>query len=243
VVTIHNPPVNALHPDVSDEIASAAALVQADTSVRSMVLTGTAKSFVAGGDIKYFTTLDRASAADMASRTQAMQNRLFNLRVPVIAAVNGHALGGGLELALACDIIIAEEQAVFGLPEVTLGVIPGAGGTQMLVDLLPRSTAKRLMFTGDRFTAVEAQAYGLIDQVAPLGGSVAAALDIARRINLAGPLAVEAAKRSANYGLRHSQDAGHRREIELFAELFDSNDSFEGVNAFLERRSPVFGRD
>ncbi|CAJ58871.1 MULTISPECIES: enoyl-CoA hydratase/isomerase family protein [Frankia] len=242
VVTIDNPPVNALHPDVAADIERAAREVEEDTTARSMILTGAGRCFVAGGDIRYFTEIDRRGAADMALRVQRMQNALFDLRVPVIAAVNGHALGGGLELLLSCDFAIADEQAKIGVTEVQLGLIPGAGGTQMLFSALPVGTAKRLLFTGDRLTATEAARIGLVDQVCDEGKAVEAALDVAARINSAGPLAVEAAKRSANYRLRHSLDEGHRREVEIFAALFETADHREGIAAFLERRAPAYER-
>lgn len=240
VVRIDNPPVNALHPDVSDEILTAARAAERDREVRSLILTGTGRCFVAGGDIKYFTTLDRKSAEAMALQVQAMQEALFNLRVPVIVALNGHALGGGCELMMACDIAIAEEQATIGLTEVRLGLIPGAGGTRMITQLVPPGTAKRLLFTGDRIPATEAKAIGLVDQVVPTGESLSAALDLAARINSAGPVAVAAAKRSANFGLWHSLDDGHRREAAIFSALFDTEDHKEGISAFLERRTPKF---
>lgn len=240
LVVIDNPPVNALHPDVSDEILAAARAAEADPEVRSLVLTGTGRCFVAGGDIKYFTSLDREMAAQMALRVQTMQEALHNLRVPVIVALNGHALGGGLELTMACDIAIAEEQALIGLTEVRLGLIPGAGGTRMLCRMIPRGTAKRMLFTGDKITAHEAQTLGLVDQVVPQGGALTAALELAERINAAGPLAVQAAKNSANHGLDHSLDEGHRREVELFSALFDTQDHKEGIGAFLARRAADF---
>jgi enoyl-CoA hydratase/carnithine racemase len=207
-----------------------------------MVLTGTGRGFVGGGDIRYFTEIDSAGAAAMALRVQRMQKHLFDLRVPVIVAVNGHALGGGLELLLACDIAVAEEQAKIGVTEVQLGLIPGAGGTQMLFSALPVGTAKRLLFTGDRLEATEAHELGLIDQVCSTGQSLKAALAIAERINSAGPLAVEAAKRSANYQLRHSLDAGHQREVEIFSALFETTDHREGIASFLEGREPRYER-
>lgn len=240
VVIIDNPPVNALHPDVADAIAEVAREVQNDRQYRSMVLTGRGKCFVAGGDIKYFTSLDRAGAARMALRVQAMQESLFTHRVPVIAALNGHALGGGCELMLACDFAIAEEDVKIGVTEVRLGLIPGAGGTQMLFTQLPAGTAKRLLFTGDRISATEAQRIGLIDSLCPPDKAVEVALEIAERINTAGPLAVQAAKRSANYQLRHSLDHGHRREVEIFAALFETADHREGIEAFLAGRTPDY---
>jgi len=242
VVTIDSPPVNALHPDVAVDIERAAREIEKDTTYRSMIVTGAGRCFVAGGDIRYFTEIDRKGAADMALRVQRMQNVLFHLRVPVIAAVNGHALGGGLELLLSCDFAVAEEQAKIGVTEVQLGLIPGAGGTQMLFSALPSGTAKRLLFTGDRIDATEAARLGLVDQVCPQDTSLEVSLDIASRINLAGPLAVEAAKRSANHCLRHSLDPGHRREVDIFSALFETEDHREGITAFLERRSPNYGR-
>jgi enoyl-CoA hydratase len=240
LVTIDNPPVNALHPDVADEIRTCAEIVARDRTFRSMVLTGTGRCFVAGGDIRFFTTIDRAGAERMALRVQAMQQALFSLRVPVIAVVNGHALGGGCELMLSCDIVIAEDQATIGVPEVTLGLIPGAGGTQMLFQSMASGTAKRLLFTGDRITAREAQTYGLVDQITGRGEGLSVGLELAERINRAGPLAVEAAKKSANFALRHSMDAGHRREAAIFSALFETDDHREGISAFLGGRGPQF---
>lgn len=240
IATIDNPPVNALHPDVSNAILEVVREAERDRSVRSFILTGTGRCFVAGGDIKFFTSLDKRTAAEMALTVQTMQAALHDLRVPVIAALNGHALGGGLELTMACDIAIVEEQATLGLTEVKLGLIPGAGGTRMLCRMVARGTAKRLLFTGDKIKAAEALAMGLVDQVVPEGQSLAAAKALAERINAAGPLAIAAAKKSANHGLDHSLDEGHRREVELFAALFDSTDHREGIEAFLSRRPPVF---
>jgi enoyl-CoA hydratase len=240
IVRIDNPPVNALHPDVADEILDAARAAEKDREVRSLVLTGTGRCFVAGGDIKFFTTIDSAGAEAMALRVQRMQEALFSLRVPVVAAINGHALGGGCELMMACDIAIAEEQATIGLTEVRLGLIPGAGGTRMLARLVPLGTAKRLLFTGDRIQAQEAKVIGLVDQVVPPGQALVAALELTARINRAGPVAVAAAKRSANFGLSHSMDDGHRREAAIFSALFESQDHKEGIAAFLERRTPNF---
>lgn len=240
VTTIDNPPVNALHPDVSDEILSAARAAEADPSVRSFVLTGAGRCFVAGGDIKFFTSLNREGAAKMALQVQQMQEALHFLRVPVIVALNGHALGGGLELMMACDIAIAEEQALLGLTEVKLGLIPGAGGTRMLCRMIPRGTAKRLLFTGQKLSAREAERLGLVDQVVPQGESLNAALALAAEINTAGPVAVAAAKKSAIFGLDHSLDEPHRREVDLFSALFDTDDHREGIHAFLERRPPNF---
>lgn len=238
IIRVDNPPVNALHPDVSDEILAGARAAEVDPEVRSLILTGTGRCFVAGGDVKYFRTLDRKGAEEMALRVQGMQKTLYGLRVPVVVALNGHALGGGLELMMSCDIAIAEEQVLMGLTEVKLGLIPGAGGTRMLTQLVAPGTARRMLFTGDKITAAEAKAIGLVDQVTPTGGSRAAALELCARINAAGPHAVAAAKRSAIWGMPHSLDLGHEREAAIFGSLFDEDDHMEGVNAFVERRPP-----
>lgn len=240
LVVVRNPPVNALHPDVADEILVAVREIAAKGSARTVVLTGVGKYFVAGGDIRYFTSLDAATAEAYALRIQAMQDALQLLTMPVIAAVNGVALGGGCELMMACDIRIADEKALFGLPEVSLGVIPGAGGTQRLPRLVPAGAAKRLLFTGDRISAREALAIGLVDEVVESGGALDAALRLAARINANAPLAVAAAKRAVNLGLQTSLSEGQKVEARLFGDLFNSEDVREGVAAFLDKRAPNF---
>ncbi len=240
VIVIKNPPVNALHPDVSDEILTATQVLATKGAARSVILTGVGKYFVAGGDIKYFASLGAATAEAYALRIQKMQEALQLLSMPVIAAVNGVALGGGCELMMACDIRIADEKSIIGLPEVSLGVIPGAGGTQMLPRLAPIGMAKRLLFTGDRISAHEAHAIGLIDEVVENGGALAGALRLAARINANAPLAVAAAKRAVNLGLQMSLTDGHRLEARLFGDLFESEDVNEGVAAFLDKRAPRF---
>ena len=161
IITIDNPPVNALHPDVADAIAEKAAIVATDRGSRAVILTGAGKHFMAGGDIEFFKTLNRSSAERYVLGVQKMQDDLATLPQPVIAALNGTTLGGGCELAMACDIRIAEEQVMLGQPEVSLGLIPGAGGTQALPRLVPLGRAKRMLFTGERITAQEGLAIGL----------------------------------------------------------------------------------
>jgi enoyl-CoA hydratase len=240
LLSIRNPPVNALHPDVAEELDDAVGGVLRTCEARSLVLTGTGRHFVSGGDIRYFQDLDAVTAEAYALRIQAVQRRLQELEIPVIAAVNGPALGGGCELMMACDVRIAEEQATFGLPEVTLGVIPGAAGTQMLPRLAPLGAAKRLLFSGERIPAREALRLGLIDEVVGAGGALAAARALCERINANAPLAVKAAKRAVNEGLGMSLADGCRLEAALFGALFRSKDVKEGVAAFIGKRKPVF---
>jgi enoyl-CoA hydratase len=240
VITIDNKPVNALHPDVSDEILAAVETAARDETVRVLILTGTGKHFVAGGDIAFFQTLTPRTAELYALRIQQMQSTLQTIPIPVIAAVNGTALGGGCELMMACDIRIAEEQALIGQPEVSLGVIPGAGGTQMLPRLVPLGVAKRLLFTGERIRAREAQSIGLIDEVVDTGGALDSAMRLAGAISANAPRAVAAAKRAATMGLQMSLADGLKLEAALFGALFETNDVKEGVQAFLNKRKPDF---
>jgi enoyl-CoA hydratase len=241
-VTIDNPPVNALHPDVAKAIHGRIDEIGADPDLRAVILAAAGPHFMAGGDIEFFKTLDRYSAERYVLGVQAMQEAIWQLPQPVIAAINGTCLGGGLELAMACDIRIAEEQVELGQPEVRLGIIPGAGGTQNLPRLVPIGRAKRLLFTGERIGAAEAKAVGLVDEVVPAGEALATARALAAEIAAAAPLAVAAAKRAVNLGLQMGLLEAHRMEASLFATLVESDDFREGIDAFFAKRSPRFGR-
>ena len=241
-ITIDNPPVNALHPDVSRDIHVCLENASAEASVRCVILTGTGRHFVAGADLHYITTIDRTEAERYALGVQAMQDAIGTIPQPVICAVNGTALGGGCELAMACDIRIADEAAIFGQPEVTLGLIPGAGGTQNLPRLVGPGRAKRLVYTGERISAAEALQIGLVDEVAPKGTVMEVARALAARIAKNAPLAVTAAKRSITLGMQMSVLDAHRFEATLFAPLVETEDLHEGVSAFLEKRDPTFHR-
>jgi len=240
-MTIDNPPVNALHPDVAESLLDAFNNLAAEhPDVRAVIITGAGKHFMAGGDINFFQTLDTVSSGQYARRIQIIQEVISHFPCPVIAAVNGTALGGGCELMMACDIRIASENAVFGQPEVQLGIIPGAGGTQNLPRLVPIGMAKRLLFTGDRISAAEALSIGLVDQVAPADQVMAEARALAGRIAKCAPLAVRAAKEAVNTGMELGLAGGLQHETVLFARLFHSSDVTEGVQAFLQKRSPKF---
>ena len=158
----------------------------------------------------------------------------------VIAAVNGYALGGGSEVALACDIRVADESAVFGFPEVSLGLIPGAGGTQRLSRLVGMGKAKELILTGDRIDAKEAKAIGLVERIAPKGEALSAAKKLAERVLLQGPMAVMNAKKAINEGMQMTFEEGLKNESRLFSALFETQDLQEGISAFLEKRKPEF---
>jgi enoyl-CoA hydratase len=242
VITIDNPPFNAFHPAVGEMMAACIDEVAGRPDVRCVVLTGAGKYFMAGGDIKFIGTLESFVAERYVLRIQEVQDQLRRLPQPVIAALNGTALGGGLELAMACDIRVAAEGAAFGLPEVSLGIIPGAGGTQHLPRLVPLGQAKRLLFTADRIPAAEAQAIGLVDFVVPDQEVRTASMDIAKRIAANAPLAVTAAKRAVDLGMQASVIDGLRLEATLFAPLVASEDFKEAITAFFEHRPSNFAR-
>lgn len=243
MITIDNPPVNALHPDVSAAIHAHIEDLASDRDVRVLILTGSGSHFVAGGDIEYFKTLDSYSGERYVLSVQAMQDALGLLPQPVIAAINGTCLGGGCELAMACDIRIADERAVFGQPEVTLGIIPAAGGTQNLPRLISTGRAKRLLYTGESIDSSEALKIGLVDELTPAGESLSYALALAERIASNAPMAVSSAKRAVNLGLQTNVLDGQRLEASLFGQLIESRDAKEGVKAFFEKRKPLFTRD
>lgn len=241
-MVIDNPPVNALHPRVSSVLAEALRALGDEREIRCVVITGAGRHFVAGADLHYVRSLDRFGAERYALAIQSMQDMIRQLPQPVIAAVNGTALGGGCELAMACDMRIAEERAVFGQPEVTLGLIPGAGGTQHLPRLVPVGRAKRMLFTGERITAAEALAIGLVDEVVPDGSSLDAAMELAARISRNAPAAVSAAKRAVDLGLQAGIVEGHRIEAAMFGPMVETADFAEGTAAFFEKRPPEFRR-
>jgi enoyl-CoA hydratase len=239
VITLDNPPVNALPPSVFDRIEEM--LEEVDRSdCRCVVLHGAGRCFASGADIRFLAELDQKRAAAYLSAVQAVQEKIQLLRQPVVAALHGAVLGGGCELAMACDIRICDEATIFGFPEVTLGVIPGAGGTQALPRLIGLGMAKRLVYSGERITAGQAHELGLVEQVVPSGNALGAALELARAISRNAPLAVAAAKRSINLGSQMSLTDGLRLEATLFTGLVGSADMTEGTNAFLQKRPARF---
>jgi len=240
VITLDNPPINALSLDVVKELEQGLEELQGDDTLRVVILTGKGKAFVAGANMKVFLEFNRKQGEHYALTVTDMQRKLEEFDLPVIAAVNGYALGGGCELAMACDIRIASEKAVFGQPEVKIGVIPGAGGTQRLPRLIPVGKAKKLIYTGDSISAAEAERIGLVDQVVPAGQELAEAKALAKKIMKNSPVALRFAKKSVNRGLQMSLNDALQMEAVLFGEVFETEDVKEGVNAFLEKRDSVF---
>lgn len=241
-ITINRPAaLNALNVDVLNELVAAFAEIKADAAVACVILTGSgAKAFVAGADIAAMQPLDAVDAAHFARLGHDVMNAIESFPKPVIAAVNGFALGGGCELAMACDIRIASENARFGQPEVNLGVIPGFGGTLRLSRLVGKGRAKELIFTGDMINAQEAFRIGLANKVVALDDLLAEAKSMAVKIASKGPVAVRFAKESVDNGLEMDLDRAGRFEADLFGLCFATADQKEGMQAFLDKRPAKF---
>ena len=241
VVTINHPPVNALNRQVMDELKEVFENLAGDDSVGAVILTGAGeKAFVAGADISEFPTLSSANGEQLSRRGQFIFQKIADFPAPVIAAVNGFALGGGLELALACDIRVMAENAKVGLPEVTLGIFPGYAGTQRLPRFIAEGKAKELIFTGEMIDAAEAYRIGIADHLTAPGEALAKAKEIAAKILKRGPVAVRLAKQAVNQGLEQTLAEGQKTEAFLFGKLCDTEDQKEGARAFLEKRPPQY---
>ena len=242
IITIDRPKVlNALNAQTVQEIGQAFEAARTDDSVRAVILTGAGeKAFVAGADINELATMTPVSGKAVAEKGQRVFRNIERFPKPVIAAVNGFALGGGCELALACHIRIASENAQLGLPEVTLGIIPGYGGTQRMARLLGKGKALELILTGDRIRANEAERIGLVNRVVPAEELMTVAEEMARTISKRGPLAVRAAIEAVMSGSEMPFDEGQILEATLFGLLASTEDMKEGMSAFLEKRTADF---
>jgi len=241
-ITVNRPKVlNALNAKTIRELRAVFEETRQDEAVRGVILTGAGgKSFVAGADIGELARVTAVEAAEMTSNGQAVTSLIENLGKPVIAAVNGFALGGGCELAMACTIRLATESARFGQPEVKLGVIPGYGGTQRLPRLVGRGRALQLILSGGMIDAAEAYRIGLVNEVVPADGLIARAEAILQQIFGNAPLAVKFALESVSKGLETSQEEGLVIESSFFAICAATEDKKEGTSAFLEKRAPKF---
>jgi enoyl-CoA hydratase len=242
VVTIQRPEhLNALNPDVLQSLIVAFAKIEEDHSIRVVLLQGAGeKAFVAGADIRAMFDLGPRAIADFIELGQRAVRAIELCRAPVIVAVQGYALGGGLEVALAADLILASIHAKLGLPEVNLGVIPGFGGTQRLISRCGVGTARHLTLTGDLVGAEDAKILGLVDKVLPAEAFDNETLKFAQKLSEKAPLALSAAKRVINKTVEGDQLAGMRREVEAFLALFATEDREEGMTAFLEKRKASF---
>ena len=240
LVTIDNPPMNALNKQVMDDIRACFNALREEPTLRAVVVTGEGRAFVAGADITEFTSWTPDLAEDFTEKGQRIFTQIENFPTPVIAAVNGFAFGGGLELALACDIRIASEKAKMGLPELTLGIIPGYGGTQRLSRTIGMGKAKKMIFSAEPVDAAEALACGLVEIVAPVDGLLAAAMDLAKKIAAVAPIAARNAKKAINSGRNLSIEQGLAIELALAKECFRTEDKVEGVDAFVNKRKAQF---
>jgi enoyl-CoA hydratase len=242
IVTIDRPKVlNALNAQTVEEIGAAVESARDDDSIRCIIVTGAGeKAFVAGADINELARMTPIAGKEVAEKGQRVFRAIERFPKPVIAAVNGFALGGGCELALACHIRIASEKAQLGLPEVTLGIIPGYGGTQRMARLLGKGKALELILTGDRIGAAEAERIGLVNKVVPADQLMTVAEEMARTIAKRGPVAVRAAIEAVMSGSDMPFDEGQRLEATLFGLLASTDDMKEGMGAFLEKRPAEF---
>ena len=233
-IRLDRPPMNALNALVQDEIAAAAAELTMDDDIRAGIIYGGEKVFAAGADIKEMVEASYGRMAGDTKRLQASFTAVAKIGKPVVAAITGYALGGGLELALTADFRVAGESARLGQPEILLGIIPGAGGTQRLPRLVGPAKAKDIVFTGRMVKAAEAHAIGLVDLVAPDESVYAAALDLVRRYATGPALALRAAKRAIDYGLGVDLATGLEIEQVQFAALFGTEDQRAGMTSFVE---------
>ncbi len=240
VVTINRPDaLNALNGVILEELRWAFSTIAGDASVRAVVLTGEGKAFVAGADIVEMVEFSKWEALSWAESCCDVFSVIERTPQPVIAAINGYALGGGCELALVCDIRLASEKAKFGQPETTLGITPGFGGTQRLPRIIGMSNAMEWIFTGKIVDAMEALRVGLVSAVHPQESLLEEAVKLATAIARNAPVAVQAAKSAVRQGAELSLEAAIPIENALFSECFDTDDQREAMQAFIEKRSPT----
>jgi enoyl-CoA hydratase len=238
-VTLNRPKaLNALSPALMDELIAQLTQLDDDRSVRAIILTGGTQVFAAGADIKAMAT---ASPMEMVTRRNIARWALIReVRTPIIAAVSGYALGGGCELAMMCDIILASETAQFGQPEINIGIIPGAGGTQRLTRAVGPYRAMQMVLTGEMLNAHDAYAFGLVTKVCPAEALLSEARRLAETIAARPPLAVQMAKQAVRFAAETTVREGLEIELRNFYLLFDTADQKEGMAAFIEKRKPEF---
>ena len=240
-VTLNNPPSNLLNTSVLKELDQLFGTLEADLAVRVVILTASGRSFCTGADIKELAEISTMhQGAEFSGRGQALLNRIERFDKPVIAAINGTCLGGGLELAMACHMRVAAAEIPLGLPEIKLGIIPGFGGTQRLSRIIGPSKAAELILTGEIITSEQALAMGLVNRVVPAQEVLQDAKAMGTTVTAKGRLATQAALRAIRTSLDSALAEGLARESELFGELCETADKKEGTTAFLEKRLPKF---
>jgi enoyl-CoA hydratase/carnithine racemase len=229
---------NALSPEMMEQLGTALERLDRDEDVRAIVIAGSDEVFAAGADIRALR--DRTFDEALFHPAASFWKRVSSCRTPLIAAVSGYALGGGCELALVCDMIVADDGAEFGQPEITLGIIPGGGGTQRLVRVLGKQRAMELVLTGRRFTAKEAHEWGLVNRIAARGAWLNEAIDLGRSVASGPPLAAKLAKQAVLAADETALSAGLEQERRLYELAMATEDRVEGTSAFLEKRRPDF---
>ncbi len=239
IITINRPKaLNALNSSVLKELDEILNNVDLN-EIRALIVTGSGeKSFVAGADISEMSSLSKKEGEEFGKYGNDVFRKIETFPIPVIAAINGFALGGGCELAMSCDIRICSENAVFGQPEVGLGITPGFGGTQRLARIIGVGKAKEMIYTGANVKAEEAKTIGLVNSVYPIEELLDAAKKIAGKISRNAPIAVRASKKAINEGLQVDMDSAIVIEEKLFGDCFETSDQVEGMTAFLEKRKP-----
>ena len=241
IVKINNPQaMNALNSTVLSELDCAFSQIESDQTIKVVILTGEGRAFVAGADISQMSTMSAAEGKAFGEQGAAVFRKIEQLKVPVIAAVNGFALGGGCELAMACDIRIASAKAKFGQPEVGLGITPGFSGTQRLPRLVGMGVAKELIYTADIIGADEAYRIGLVNKVAEPEALMDQAIEMAKKIASKAPIAVRYSKEAINRGCQGDIDTAIAIEANLFGLCFASEDQKEGMSSFLNKKAPEF---
>jgi len=242
IVKINRPSaMNALNTETLTELEECMHTLGEDAGVKVVVITGEGKAFVAGADIAEMKDMTPEQARKFSGFGQHVFATIENLEKPVIAAINGYALGGGCELALACDFRIASEKAKLGQPEVNLGVTPGFAATQRLPRLIGTGLAKEMLFTADTIDAQTALTYGLVNKVVPMEELMSTVMDIANKIVSKGPIAVKMVKDVVNRGIQTDLATASQYETEAFAKCFEVGEGQEGVTAFVEKRKPSWG--
>ena len=241
-LTINRPDqYNSLNQDVLNNLDKQIELIENEKKCLAVILTGAGeKSFIAGADVKAMRKMNKKSALAFSKYGQDLTLRIESLHIPVIAAVNGFALGGGCEFAMACHIRYASDNAIFGQPEVSLGLMAGFGGTQRLPRLIGKGMGYEILLSGKNITAEEAHSIGLVNKVFPLKELIPAAEKLALRIAKNAPLSIEHSIRAVNTALNGDFKSGLKYENDAFSSLFDSSDRNEGLSAFIEKRPPQF---